>query len=150
MFKSFLVVSALVLVAVSARIQEPGTAPETTAPPAAAVKPVPPQIKPTPELLARAKKMYGYDCAMCHGADGAGKGDLADQMKLTLSNLSDPTTLKDKTDSQLFVLIRDGKGQMPSEGDREKAEGLWSMVTYVRSLSGGKDKASAAPDQTQH
>jgi mono/diheme cytochrome c family protein len=64
-------------------------------------------------------------------------------MKLTLSNLSDPATLKDKTDAQLFLLIRDGKGQMPAEGDRSKDEGLWSMVSYVRSLSAGKDKAAA-------
>jgi len=152
MFKAFFAISALVLVSLSARIQEPGNAPESAAPQVAA-KPVPPQIKPTPESLARAKKMYGYDCAMCHGADGAGKGDLADQMKLTLSNLSDPATLKDKTDAQLFLLIRDGKGQMPAEGDRSKDEGLWSMVSYVRSLSNGKDKAATpapASDQAAH
>jgi mono/diheme cytochrome c family protein len=150
MFKPFLVVSALVLVALSARIQEPGTAPETAAPQAVpqsapAAKPIPPQIKPSPEALARAKKMYGYDCALCHGAEGSGNGDVAAQMKLTLTNLTNPATLKDKTDAQLFALIRDGKGQMPAEGDRSKDEGLWSMVAYVRSLSSGNKAASPTP-----
>src|SRR5580765_4619089 len=32
-------------------------------------------VKPTQESLARAKKTYGYDCALCHGASGDGKGD---------------------------------------------------------------------------
>ena len=158
MLKPFLLVSALVLVALSARMQEPGTAPETAAPQASsqtapqavpqsapAAKPIPPQVKPSPEALARAKKMYGYDCALCHGAEGTGNGDVAAQMKLTLNDLTNPATLKDKTDAQLFALIRDGKGQMPAEGDRSKDEGLWSMVVYVRSLSNGKDKAASAP-----
>jgi mono/diheme cytochrome c family protein len=27
-------------------------------------------IKPTPEGLAEARKLYGYHCAMCHGKEG--------------------------------------------------------------------------------
>ncbi len=149
MFKTFFVVTALVLCAASARIQEPGTAPETAAPPAAA-KPIPSQSKPTPESLARAKKMYGYDCAMCHGADGAGKGDLAAQMKLSLSDMSDPAVLKSKTDAQLFALIRDGKGQMPAEGDRVKSDDLWSMVAYVRALPSAPKDKTAPIDTAAH
>ena len=34
-------------------------------------------IEATPEKLAEAKKYFGYDCAMCHGPAGDGKGDLA-------------------------------------------------------------------------
>jgi cytochrome c len=34
-------------------------------------------VKPTPESLARGKRQYGYDCAMCHGKEGDGKGDVA-------------------------------------------------------------------------
>ena len=33
-------------------------------------------VHPTPESQARAKTIYGYDCAMCHGVNGDGKGDL--------------------------------------------------------------------------
>jgi mono/diheme cytochrome c family protein len=89
--------------------------------------------------------MYGYDCAMCHGADGAGKGDVAAQMKLTMTDLTDPAVLKDKTDNDLFTLIRDGKGQMPAEGDRGKPDDLWSMVAYVRSLSSKTATAAGQP-----
>ena len=32
-------------------------------------------VKATPESIAHGKKWYGYDCAMCHGNDGDGKGE---------------------------------------------------------------------------
>lgn len=148
MVKLLLVASSILLVAMSVTSQEPGNAPETAAPLAAA-KPIPPKIKPTPDSLARAKKMYGYDCAMCHGTDGAGKGELASQMKLTLSDISDPATLKDKTDAQLYGTIRDGKDKMPAEGDRMNPQDGWSLIAYVRSLSAGKTKA-AVGDQPKN
>ena len=93
-------------------------------------------VKPTPEQLAKAKKMYGYDCAMCHGADGTGKGDLAVQSKFTMKDWTDPAALKDMTDGEIFYIIQKGEGDnMPGEGDREKPEGIWTMVTIVRSFA---------------
>ena len=47
--------------------------------PAAAVERKNP-VKATPEGIAAVKKIYGYDCAMCHGAAGDGKGDVAASM----------------------------------------------------------------------
>ena len=141
MIRPLLVASSILLLAMFAPSQEPGNAPEATTPQAPA-KPIPPRIKPSPESLAHAKKVYGYDCAMCHGADGAGKGELASQMKLKLGDMSDPATLKDKTDEQLYGTIRDGKDKMPAEGDRMNAQDGWSLVAYVRSLSDGKTKAA--------
>ena len=92
-------------------------------------------VKPTAETQAHAKKMYGYDCAMCHGANGNGKGELVADMKLTLKDYTDPAALKDLSDGELFYLIKNGKGQMPGEGDREKTEDLWNMVILVRSFA---------------
>jgi mono/diheme cytochrome c family protein len=95
-------------------------------------------IKPTPELQAKAKKVYGYECEMCHGANGDGKTDLAKDMKMTLTDLSDPKTLADKTDAQLFDLIKNGKGQMTPEGDRMKTDDIWNLIIYIRGMSKGK------------
>ena len=67
-------------------------------------------IKPTVESQARAKKVYGYDCAMCHGANGNGKGDLVDDMKLHLKDYTDPAALKDMPDGEIFYIIKNGKG----------------------------------------
>lgn len=91
--------------------------------------------KPTAASQAQAKKMYGYDCAMCHGANGNGKGDLVADLKLSLKDFTDPTALKDKSDGELFYIIKNGIGQMPPEGDRGKPDDIWNMVIYVRSLA---------------
>jgi mono/diheme cytochrome c family protein len=94
-------------------------------------------VKPTPDSLARAKKIYGYDCAMCHGANGNGKGDVVEDLKLKLKDYTDPASLKDMTDGEMFYVITKGKGQMPGEGERMKPEEAWNMVIYVRSFSKG-------------
>ena len=92
-------------------------------------------VKPTPESIAQGKKYYGYDCAMCHGENGDGNGDVARDEKLKLSDYRDPAALKDKTDGELFYIIKNGKGRMPPEGDRLKPAELWNLVNYIRSLA---------------
>jgi mono/diheme cytochrome c family protein len=91
--------------------------------------------KATPETLARAKKMYGYDCAMCHGANGDGKGDLVADMKLTLKDYTDAAALNDMTDGQIYTVIKNGKGQMTGEGDRAKNDDVWALVVLLRSFA---------------
>jgi len=91
-------------------------------------------VKPTPESLAKGKKLYGYDCAMCHGEKGDGKGDMASDMK-NVTDFTKPDALKDRTDGELFYAIRKGKGEMPPEGDRAKDDDIWNMLNYVRSLA---------------
>jgi len=102
-------------------------------PPEAAAKANP--VKPTAESLAKGKKLYGYDCAMCHGEKGDGKGDMASDMK-NVTDFTNPEALKNRTDGELFYIIRNGKGEtMPPEGDRAKDDEIWNMVNYIRSLA---------------
>lgn len=92
----------------------------------------------------RVKEIYKYDCALCHGDNGNGKTDLAKDMQLTLSDLTDPKTLDGKTDDQLFDLIRKGKDKMPGEdAARAKNDEVKALIQYVRGLS--KDQPAAAP-----
>jgi mono/diheme cytochrome c family protein len=105
-------------------------------PPEAVQMPNP--LKPTPESLAQGKKYYGYDCTFCHGQHGDGKGEIAISEKMNLKNWSDPAALKDMTDGTLFYIIKNGKGQMPPEGDRVKTNEIWNMVNYIRSFSKSK------------
>jgi len=110
--------------------------------PPAADKPMPADaaslanpVKPTQESQAHAKMMYGIDCAMCHGTNGNGKGDLVEDMHLSMKDLTDPEALKSISDGELFYLIKNGKGKMPGEGDRAKDDDLWNLVIYVRGLA---------------
>lgn len=143
MFKTLLLVPVSLLFAVSG--QPPaspagweGSAVAAASAPAAAVPDGAGMVNPlkaTPETLARGRKMYTYDCAMCHGAKGDGKGEMVDDMKLTLKDYTDPAALKDVSDGQMYVIIRDGKGQMTGEGARAKPDDIWSMVVLVRSFA---------------
>src|SRR5258708_35370150 len=67
-------------------------------------------VAPTPEGLAGAKKIYGYDCAMCHGASGDGKGDLAGSMSLTLKDWLHPGALSGDSIGELTELCTHGNG----------------------------------------
>lgn len=137
MLKPFFALPALLLFAHSPQQPAP-----TTPPAAPAAATIPPEaarmvnpVKPTAESQSHAKKVYGYDCAMCHGANGNGKGDVVADLKLTLKDYTDPAALKDMSDGELFYIIKNGKGQMPGEGDRAKPDDLWNMVILIRSFS---------------
>jgi mono/diheme cytochrome c family protein len=99
-------------------------------------------VKPTPEGMAGAKKLFGYHCAMCHGNDGDGKGDLAADMKLELKDWRDPKSLAKMTDGELFYVITNGRGKMAGgEGDRTKEDLRWNLVHLVRGFA-KKDAAA--------
>jgi mono/diheme cytochrome c family protein len=134
-------VLALFCFSVSAGQDQKPAAAEFKMPPDAVKAPNP--VKATVASVALGKKTYGYDCAMCHGKDGGGKGDLASDMKLKMLDYTDPAALKDITDGELFYIIKNGKGDMPAEGDRAKPEEIWNLVNYVRSLA--KKDAAAKP-----
>jgi len=106
-------------------------------------------IPPTAESLAEARKMFGYNCAMCHGKTGDGKGDLAADMKLELRDWRDPASLEKLTDGELFWIISNGKGKMPGNGERDKERMRWNYVNLVRSFA-KKDAAAADKPKTQN
>jgi mono/diheme cytochrome c family protein len=91
-------------------------------------------VKATPASLASGKKIYSTDCLMCHGKEGAGDGDLAVDMKLSLKDFRDPATLKDLSDKEMYELIDKGKGKMMGEEGRLKTEQISDVANYVRSL----------------
>ncbi|HXN53792.1 MAG TPA: cytochrome c [Candidatus Acidoferrum sp.] len=103
-------------------------------------------VKPSPEGLGEARKVFGYDCEMCHGAKGDGKGDVVESMKLTMHDWRDPVALANMTDGEIFYIITKGKGKMMAEGERVPEKLRWNLVNLVRSLAakGGEQKSAAA------
>ena len=131
MLRVLLVSSVFFLVPLAYLPAQEASSNAAPSPAAPAVNPV----KPTPESQAHAKKIWGYDCAMCHGEKGNGKGDVVEAMKLTMKDYTDPAALKDLTDGQLFDIIKNGKGQMPGEGERAKPDDVWNLVILIRAMS---------------
>lgn len=106
--------------------------------------------KPTPAGLADARRVYGFDCAMCHGKEGDGKGDLVDQMKLKMHDWREPGAVEKFTDGELFYIVSKGKGDnMPGEGNRVSEEQRWQLVNLVRAFAkkegGPKPKEEPKP-----
>jgi len=146
-YRLALVVSGLFLFLSAVSGQQSSTAPPQNpsyaAIPVEAAKQANP-VKSTPESIARAKKWWTLDCVMCHGKDGDGKGETAKDMKLTMADFTNPATLKDRTDGEIFYIIKNGHNDMPAEGPRVKVEENWDLVNYVRSLAKAKDADTKA------
>ncbi len=139
MRRTVLVLSAILLASFGISGSRPGSAqdkPGTTEPkmtPEDVAKKNP--VPPTPEGLAQARKLFGYNCAMCHGKSGDGKGDLAADMKLDLRDWRDASSIEKMTDGELFWIVSVGKGKMPGEGDRTPEKTRWNFVNLVRSFA---------------
>ena len=103
----------------------------------------------TGEIPAHVKSIYKVDCALCHGDNGNGKTDLATGMGLTLTDFTDPKTLQNITDDQIFDLIRKGKDKMPpEEAGRAKDAEVRSLILYIRNFSKGQAAPAEAPAAT--
>ena len=123
----------------------PALAPMTSVEPAQPM-PVKNPVKPTAESQAKAKSLYQIDCAMCHGDNGNGKTNLTTDMELTLDDWTDPKTLANREDWELFNIIRNGKGKMPPEAaGRAPDTEVWNLIIYIRSLSKPQPPAPATP-----
>ena len=137
MLKPFLLISAVVMVLAAPR-PAPASPPQQTA---SAAKN---QAKQNTQAMDKAKGVYNMDCALCHGANGDGKTDVAKDMGLTLVDWTDPKTLSDRLDQELFNIIRNGKGKMPAEEKgRATDDEVKNLIIYIRGLS--KNQAPATP-----
>jgi mono/diheme cytochrome c family protein len=119
---------------VAAATTPPATSPAAASPATAPVKKENP-VKSSPEVLAAAKKVFGYDCAMCHGESGNGKGDLVESMSLKMKDWHDPAVFNGISDGDIYDLIVKGKDKMVGEGDRLAPAKVWGLVHYVRTFA---------------
>ncbi|WP_204101411.1 c-type cytochrome [Occallatibacter savannae] len=137
MVKSFAYFAAVVLLVVAA-VSAPARPPQESSQPSAGKK-------AGGESMAKAKKVYELDCALCHGAAGDGKSDLAKDMSLNLLDWTDPKSLSGKSDQDLFNAIRKGSGKMPPEdAARAKDDEVRNLVQYIRKFAKNQSAAPAA------
>jgi len=139
MHRTLLVLGVILLASLGVSSAQPNSSQEK---PGAAEPKITPEdaakknpVSSTPEGLAEVRKLYGYNCAMCHGKTGDGKGDLAADMKLELLDWREASSLEKMTDGELFWIISKGKGKMPGEGDRTAEKMRWNYVNLVRSFA---------------
>jgi len=139
MVKSFAFFAAVVLLVVAA-VSAPARPPQEASQPAAGAK------KAGGDSMAKAKKVYELDCALCHGVAGDGKSDLAKDMQLTMMDWTDPKTLSGMSDQALIDVIRKGKGKMPPEdAARANNDEVKNLVLLIRKFAKEGSAPAAAP-----
>jgi len=97
--------------------------------------------------LGTGRTAYTGSCAVCHGAKGDGRGVFG---RSTYPDATDLSAVKNKTDAQLFWIIKNGLGftAMPSFGGQYKDEEIWAMVAYIRALQRGTATVLSIPEPT--
>jgi mono/diheme cytochrome c family protein len=97
--------------------------------------------------LTTGRAAYTGSCAVCHGAKGDGRGVFG---RSTYPDATDLTGVKNKSDAQLFWIIKNGLGftAMPAFGEQYKDPEIWAMVAYIRALQQGTASALAIPEPT--
>jgi mono/diheme cytochrome c family protein len=95
----------------------------------------------TPALLQRGRERYAVYCTPCHGATGAGDGQIVARgfPKPPDLNLA---RLRVEQGQKLFDAVSQGYGAMYPFADRVGAADRWAIVAYVRALQTARDGAS--------
>lgn len=94
---------------------------------------IPNPIPVTEESLARGKEQYDIFCAVCHGPEGQGGGNIEGPFPRGLINRLDTERAHDLTDGYIFGIISASRGLMPAYR-RIPQEDRWHIVNYVRQL----------------
>jgi mono/diheme cytochrome c family protein len=90
-------------------------------------------IAVTEASLERGKEQYDIFCAVCHGPEGRGGGNIEGPFPRGLINQLDTERARDYTDGYLFGMIAVGRGLMPAYRRIPQVD-RWHIVNYVRQL----------------
>ena len=109
---------------------------------------VPPGPASTPASIAAGEKLYGAECASCHGLNGRTPTDAGRWMYPRAADLTSEQ-VQQYSDRELFWIVKNGirLSGMPAFGRVETDEHLWQLVHYLRTLKrgGGATRVPAQP-----
>ena len=123
-----LVVTWLVLINVSAGVQNPGGSAEG--------KKMKNPVAATPDSIKAGQASFQKYCRFCHGNDAKGNGPMAPEGTHP-PDLTDDKWDRGSTDGEIFLVVKEGagpkfdmKGLKSKMTDRE----IWNVVNYLHSL----------------
>ena len=109
---------------------------------------IPNPVAASEESIDRGRKYYQINCAICHGAAGAGNGVML-QYGVAAPSLTNERAIG-LSDGYFYGMIRNGRGSMANYA-RIPHAARWDVVNYVRALQAGgavDTSAVGAPGQT--
>ncbi len=104
---------------------------------------IPPAPTDLRASIEEGDKLFGTECAACHGLDGNKLTDAGRWMYPRAAHLVSPE-VQSYSDRELFWIVKNGIRftGMPAFGQVESEERIWNLVQYVRTLPLG-----AKPDR---
>jgi mono/diheme cytochrome c family protein len=102
-------------------------------------------VETTDAVRARGAERYAIYCAPCHDARGDGKGILFQRGNIPTASFHDDKR-RAMTDGELFGVITNGSGLMPSYKAQVRPADRWAIIAHVRALQQKRvaDTAEAA------
>ncbi len=78
---------------------------------------------------------FGDHCAVCHGQDGRGGGEIGPHLSPRTPDMTQPRT-QNLTDGEIFYIISNGVRWtgMPAWKSEHTAEETWRLVSFIRHL----------------
>ena len=86
------------------------------------------------DVLAEGRTLYLAHCAVCHGADGNGRGSMAAYDTYPQIGSFRDEKYAAYSPGKMFRSIRRGQGNMPAFGNILTAREIWCLVAFVRRL----------------
>jgi mono/diheme cytochrome c family protein len=95
---------------------------------------IPNPVPPTAQSVEMGRKYFQINCAVCHGASGAGNGVMLQYGVAAPSIVNE--RVRGLPDGYLYGMIRNGRGAMANYA-RIEHQHRWDVVNYVRALQSG-------------
>jgi mono/diheme cytochrome c family protein len=110
----------------------------------ASQKEIPPPPTDVQTSIEEGDKLFGTECAACHGLDGQKLTDAGRWMYPRAADLTSPA-VRGYSDRELFWIVRNGirLSGMPAFARVESDEHIWNLVHYVRIIQ-------RSPEAIQH
>lgn len=90
-------------------------------------------LEATAALVERGRERYMINCAICHGATGAGNGIVGQYGLVAIADLQQER-IRTMPDGQIFNTITNGKNTMGAYGPQVAVEDRWAIIAYIRAL----------------
>jgi mono/diheme cytochrome c family protein len=90
-------------------------------------------VPSNPDSIERGKVLFNINCYICHGVTGVGNGNLSGYFNPKPFDLTS-AQVQNLPDSEIFLVITQGRGQMPSLSENLLPAERWDVVNYVRTL----------------
>jgi mono/diheme cytochrome c family protein len=115
------------------RLAAPAEAVPVQGPVLIADQPASDPVPSTADSLQRGGILFNITCAMCHGPEGNGTGNLSGYFSPPPADLTSDR-VQTLSDQQIFLVLTRGWGLMPSMAENLSPVERWDVVNHVRSL----------------